>query len=128
MAAAMSLDDERLGTVLEQLGGALGFGLHFVPDSMRGEGGNFAATARSVPDGRGGECKIEVLVHLLVSDPKEDGPSIWALVFYFVDRRRVAPPGMSHLTLAFDEIEGRWRAKEWENDPYDEWTDEGLED
>ncbi|WP_224242640.1 hypothetical protein [Hyalangium gracile] len=69
---------------------------------------------------------IELLVKLLTTRMDDGSVAIWALVFFFVDKRRVAEKGKSHLTAAWRA--GQWAQRGWEADIYDEWTElEALE-
>lgn len=66
---------------------------------------------------------MERLVKLQVSRVESGEIEVWALVFFFVDKQRVAPAGQCFLTLQWRD--GRWSPRQWEADVYDEWT--GLE-
>jgi hypothetical protein len=53
---------------------------------------------------------------------KDDGDvAVWALVFFFVDKRRVAEQGKC--CLAVEWRSGQWVRRGWESDVYGEWTD-----
>jgi hypothetical protein len=62
---------------------------------------------------------LELLVKVLTT--RQEDVSVWALVFFFVDKRRVAEEGKSHLALEWRE--GQWHRRGWEPDEYGEWED-----
>ncbi|WP_342378713.1 hypothetical protein NVS55_04880 [Myxococcus stipitatus] len=66
---------------------------------------------------------VELIVKLLVTRDDDRGVSIWALVFFFVDRRRVAEEGAC--CLAVELRDGQWRRRGWVADANGEWA--GLE-
>lgn len=116
------------------LGAACGFALALIEESVIVEGGYLAATARSLASEPAPEpapvpaVRLEALAKILISPNEAGGSQTWALVFFFVNRQRVAPAGMSHLTLKLDrEGDGasRWVAVDWEEDEHQEWS--GLE-
>ncbi|AFE06384.1 hypothetical protein COCOR_05465 [Corallococcus coralloides DSM 2259] len=66
---------------------------------------------------------IEHVVQMQATQVDGGEVQVWALVFFFVDRRRVAPAGQCFLALQWED--GRWSSRRWEADVYGEWT--GLE-
>ena len=120
---------DMLESLVRDLGEACGFELALVDGSIIVEGAYVAATARSparssIPR----PVAMEALAKVLISPHEAGGVETWALVFFFVNGQRVAPPGMSHLTLKLEPDAGgasHWVAREWEADIYEEWT--GLE-
>ena len=122
----MSIADT-LESLARELGDACGFELALVDGSIIVEGAYVAATARSparssIPR----PVAVEALAQILISPHEAGGDETWALVFFFVNGQRVAPPGMSHLTLKRDPDAGgasRWVGREWEEDVYEEWTE-----
>ena len=66
---------------------------------------------------------IELVVKLLATRKDDGGVAVWALVFFFVDKRRVAEQG--RCCLAIEWREGQWSRRGWESDGEGEWM--GLE-
>jgi hypothetical protein len=69
---------------------------------------------------------MEVMARILVAPDQVDVPGTWALLFFYINGVRVAPPGFNHmkLKLACDSKGlARWVAGGWELDQYDEWSD-----
>ncbi|TQF16038.1 hypothetical protein FJV41_10170 [Myxococcus llanfairpwllgwyngyllgogerychwyrndrobwllllantysiliogogogochensis] len=66
---------------------------------------------------------IELVVKLLVTRKDDCGVAVWALVFFFIDKRRVAEQGKC--CLAVEWREGQWSRRGWESDADGEWA--GLE-
>lgn len=64
---------------------------------------------------------LELIVELLTTRMDDGDVAVWALVFFFVDKRRVAEQGKC--CLAVEWREGQWRRRGWESDEYGEWTD-----
>ncbi|NNB93403.1 hypothetical protein HJC10_04035 [Corallococcus exiguus] len=101
----------------------LGGTLQFVEGSERL--GNDAAGA-TLTEARSSPCPgvmVERVVELQVTQVESGDVEVWALVFFFVDKKRVAPAGQCFLTLQWEN--GCWRSRRWEADVHDEWT--GLE-
>jgi hypothetical protein len=115
--------EQNVAMLLNLLEGAIGFELRLVEGSVIRERDDVAATARSKRSEPSPEVRVEVLVQLLISTPEPAGSSIWALIFYYVNGRRVAPPGLSHMTLSFAKESSRWMPGDWEADEYEEWTE-----
>ncbi|RKG53696.1 hypothetical protein D7X30_29980 [Corallococcus sp. AB011P] len=101
----------------------LGATLQLVQGSERVGNDAASATVRdSMSPSRPGGV-IEHVVHLQVAQVEGGEVEVWALVFFFVEKRRVAPAGQCFLTLQWEK--GRWNSRRWEADVYGEWT--GLE-
>jgi len=66
---------------------------------------------------------IEFVVKLLTIREDDGDVAVWALVFFFVDKRRVAEQGKC--CLAVEWRSGQWIRRGWESDDEGEWT--GLE-
>jgi hypothetical protein len=64
---------------------------------------------------------IELVVKLLTTRKDDGDVAVWALVFFFVDKRRVAEQGKC--CLAVEWRSGQWVRRGWESDVYGEWTD-----
>jgi hypothetical protein len=64
---------------------------------------------------------IECVVKLLTARKDDGDVAVWALVFFFVDKRRVAEQG--RCCLAVEWHSGQWVRRGWESDVYGEWTD-----
>lgn len=64
---------------------------------------------------------IELVVELLTTRMDDGLVAVWALVFFFVDKRRVAEQGKC--CLAVELRGGQWHRRGWESDVYGEWTD-----
>ncbi|AEI63079.1 hypothetical protein [Corallococcus macrosporus] len=81
-----------------------------------------SATLEGVVGARHSGVVVELVVKLLVTRNEGD-VSVWALVFFFVDGRRVAEEGKC--CLAVEWREGQWSRRGWEADDTGEWV--GLE-
>jgi hypothetical protein len=79
------------------------------------------ATFRSVAGAPRPGVTIELLVKVLTSRLDDGRVAVWALVFFYVDKRRVAEAGKSHLAIEWKD--GAWHRRRWEDDEYDEWTE-----
>jgi hypothetical protein len=66
---------------------------------------------------------IELVVKLLTTRKDNGDVAVWALVFFFVDKRRVAEQGKCHLAMEWRD--GQWSRRGWESDDEGEWA--GLE-
>lgn len=111
------MTDADLDTLAAALGHAIGFPMAMIPDGIvRSHPSSVSATARS-PRG----ALVEVVAHILDSEPQPGTPSTWALVFFFVHRVRVAPPGQAFLTLSLAPDGQSWQVEGWEDDVHDEW-------
>ncbi|MCE9671599.1 hypothetical protein LY474_27710 [Myxococcus stipitatus] len=66
---------------------------------------------------------FDLVVKLQATRVDSGDLSVWALVFFFVDKRRVAEEGSCFLSLEWRM--GAWRRKGWEADVHGEWG--GLE-
>ena len=66
---------------------------------------------------------IELVVKLLTTRKDSGDVAVWALVFVFVDKRRVAEQGKCYLAMEWRD--GQWSQRGWESDDEGEWT--GLE-
>ncbi|WP_224368749.1 hypothetical protein [Hyalangium versicolor] len=64
---------------------------------------------------------IELVVKLLTTRKDDGDVAVWALVFFFVDKRRVAEQGKC--CLAVEWRSGQWVWRGWESDVHSEWTD-----
>jgi len=64
---------------------------------------------------------VELIVKLLTTRMDDGEVAVWALVFFFIDKQRVAPPGQC--CLAVEWHEGHWKQRRWESDEYGEWTE-----
>ena len=125
---------ELLERLVRELGDTCGFDLTLVEESIiDGEDGYVVAVARS--HGRASatrQVRLDAVAEILISPDEVGGTETWALVFFYVNGTRVAPPGRSHLTMRWapdGEGPSRWVARDWEEDVYDEWTEMGrLED
>src|SRR5262245_36021647 len=62
---------------------------------------------------------IECAVKLLTTRKDDGEVAIWALVFFFIDKRRVAKQGKC--CLAVEWRSGQWGRRGWEADVYEEW-------
>ncbi len=119
--------------LFEQLGEACGLPLTMVEGSFSNEGVFAPATARSWELPRAPlQVSMNIRAELLFTSIDDGSTEVWALVFFYIDGMRVAPPGHHHLTLRWERGEGvpaRWVRKSWEADEYDEWTEaERLDD
>ncbi|WP_140859939.1 hypothetical protein [Myxococcus xanthus] len=82
-----------------------------------------SATLEGVVGARHPGVVVELVVKLLVSRNDDGDVLVWALVFFFVDKRRVAEEGKCCLVV--ERREGQWRRRGWEADDNGEWA--GLE-
>jgi len=64
---------------------------------------------------------IELVVKLLTTRKDDGDVAVWALVFFFVDKRRVAEQGKC--CFAVEWRSGQWVRRGWESDVYGEWID-----
>jgi hypothetical protein len=64
---------------------------------------------------------IELVVKLLTTRKDDGDVAVWALVFFFVDKRRVAEQGKC--CLAIEWRSGQWSRRGWESDDEGEWMD-----
>jgi sugar (pentulose or hexulose) kinase len=106
---------------VQSLSDFLGCPLAFVEGS-ESLGGNAAAAALR---GRVGPPRpgvtLELLVKVLTTRMDDGSVAVWALVFFYVDKRRVAEEGKSHLAIEWRD--GAWHRRHWEEDEYDEWAE-----
>ncbi|NVJ19347.1 hypothetical protein [Myxococcus sp. AM010] len=82
-----------------------------------------SATLEGVIGARHSGVVVELVVKLLVTRNDDRGVSVWALVFFFVDKRRVSEEGKC--CLAVEWREDQWIRRGWEEDDNGEWA--GLE-
>jgi hypothetical protein len=107
---------------IDTLGVALGAPLVVDEINTAAEHGMATATAHATIK-LSEVLQLQFVVKILVSDCSISEPRTWALVFFFVNRRRVAPADFSHATLSYD-VEGQvWHFRDWEVDAFDEWGD-----
>jgi hypothetical protein len=106
---------------VQSLSDFLGFPLAFVEgsESLGGNAGAAALRGRVGPPHPG--VTLELLVKALTTRMDDGGVAVWALVFFYVDKRRVAEEGKSHLAIEWRD--GAWHRRRWEEDEYDEWTE-----
>lgn len=64
---------------------------------------------------------LDLNVKLQVNRMDDGDIAVWALVFYFVDKRRVAAKGGCFLTLQL--CGEKWERRGWEADVYGEWDE-----
>lgn len=123
-----SSDDPR--QLVRDLGQACGFELELVEESIFvTERVSFSATARSPQRSSASRAVfLEALAKIQIAPTEDGGTETWALVFFFVNGQRVAPPEMCHMTLRLDRAgdgTSQWESVGWEADVHEEWT--GLE-
>lgn len=104
---------------IRSLSDFLGCPLSLVVGSEVLEADAGAATLRGVVGPAHPGVTIELLVKVLTT--RQEDVAVWALVFFYVDKRRVAEEGKSHLALEWRE--GQWHRRYWEADIYGEWED-----
>src|SRR4051812_32731843 len=116
---------EALPQLAHALGEACGFDLTLVEESVFAEGVFIAATARSPSRSQAARPVVmEALAKIMITQNDAGGWETWALVFFFVNGDRVAPPNATYLTLKLDQsaVVSRWVTAGWEEDVYEEWT------
>lgn len=115
----------RLATLLDELGALFHGQLVLVPSSVGVEGAYGVATATVCPQ-RAELIPRALLLKLFVSEGDHESLE-WALVFSYLDGRRVAPSGtdLHHLRVVREVTGGvpRWRSVGWERDEHDEWRE-----
>lgn len=99
----------------------LGCPLRLVEGSETLEVGAASATLEGVAGPPHQGITIALVVKLLTARKDDGTVAVWALVFFFVDRRRVAEQGKC--CLAVEWRDGQWSRRGWEPDAYGEWTD-----
>ncbi|WP_235685344.1 MULTISPECIES: hypothetical protein [Corallococcus] len=108
---------------LKSLSLFLGCSLRIVHGSETVEVDAASATLEGMVGALHSGIVIELVVKLLVAQKDDGSVTVWALVFFFVDKRRVAEQGMCYLALEWRE--DQWCRRGWESDVDDEWA--GLE-
>ncbi|MFP2899322.1 hypothetical protein [Corallococcus sp. 4LFB] len=63
---------------------------------------------------------LERVVELQVTQLDSGEFAVWALVFFFIGKQRVAPAGQCFLSLQWKD--GCWFSRGWEADVHEEWT------
>ena len=106
---------------VQSLSDFLGCPLAFVVGSETLEVNAGAAALRGVVGPPRPGITVELLVKALTTRMDDGSVAVWALVFYYVDKRRVAEEGKSHLAIEWRD--GEWHRRRWEDDEYDEWTE-----
>lgn len=109
------------GEWIQSLSGFLGCPLRLVEGSEIVQVNAAAATLEGAIGPPHPGVRIELLVKLLTNRNDDGGVVIWSLVFFFIDKQRVAPQGKCLLALEWRE--GQWHHRHWESDVYDEWTE-----
>lgn len=112
---------EAVLTDIAQLGRCLGCELRPVADSVRESNDSVAIRALgSLPLGPALSLDLVAEVYTYADwAPEDEGP--WAILFVFMNRVRVAPPGCDYLVAVHRE--GCWSLKGWEPDAFDEWSE-----
>ncbi|RKG99333.1 hypothetical protein D7V97_31820 [Corallococcus sp. CA053C] len=108
---------------IQTLSGFLGCPLGLVEGSETLEADAASSTLEGVMGPPHSGITTELLVKLLVTRRDDGGLDVWALVFFFVDKRRVAERDKCYLTVEWRE--GQWARRGWEADAEGEWA--GLE-
>ncbi|MGC4064600.1 MAG: hypothetical protein QM784_08140 [Polyangiaceae bacterium] len=67
--------------------------------------------------------RCDVVVKLLVAGPEIESERVWALVFVFINGKRVAPSAADYMTFVYENAPAAWVFRAWESDVYDEWSD-----
>jgi hypothetical protein len=101
----------------------LGCQLRLVEGSEMLDADAAAATLRGVFGAPHSGVSVECFVKLQTARKDDGDVAVWALIFFFVDKRRVAEQGKC--CLAVEWRSGQWIRRGWESDVYEEWT--GLE-
>ena len=117
-----------LAQLVRELSDACGFDLTLVEESIGDEEDGYVV-AVATSQGRASatrQVRLDALAKILISPDEAGGTETWALIFFYVNGIRVAPPGQSHLMMKREpdgEGTSHWVAVDWEEDVYDEWTE-----
>ena len=110
---------------IQSLSAFLGSGLRLVEGSETVRADSADATLEGAVGPPQAGIPIQLIVKLQTTRMDTGEVSVWALVFYFVGKQRVAPPGKC--LLAVEWRDGQWHRRTWESDEYGEWEWAGLE-
>lgn len=123
--------DDKLSETIVGIASAIGYELTLVEESVIRDDGYVTATAegaRREPDNERQDSMgptYNVIVKIMSSVLDSGEKSTWALVFFYINRIRVAPKGKDYATLSLARG-GKWFMAEWESDVYDEWSELAL--
>jgi len=106
---------------IRSLSAFLGCPLRLVEGSESLEADAASATLEGVVGPPHQGISIELIVKVLTTRKDDGDVAIWALVFFFVAKRRVAEQGKC--CLAVEWREGKWSRRGWEADDEGEWTE-----
>ena len=113
---------DELGKLVDALARASGLALVLVEDSILVEGEYVAMTATSRGAAESHGISLSAIARVLVAEQHEGKRPTWALVFLYIDGRRVVAEGLSHVAFSLDD-EGEWKKLGWERDEYNEWEE-----
>lgn len=99
----------------------LGSQLRLVEGSESFESDTASVTLEGTLGSQSPSVIIELIVKLLSTREDTGDVAVWALVFFFVDKRRVAEEGKCYLALEWRA--GQWSRRGWESDDEGEWVD-----
>lgn len=115
-----TIDD--IHSLVVTLNDSTGLSLVLAEDSISIDDGYAVATALSKAVAAEGHVALEAVAKVFISESDDGDQATWSLVFFYLDGKRVAPQGFSHMTFVLDE-KARWRKVGWEADEYGEWAE-----
>jgi hypothetical protein len=102
---------DELQRLVGRLNHSTNLSLTLVAESLIVDGQSVAATAISGDRAKESSISLHAVAKIFISEPHDGSRSTWAFIFFYLGGRRVAPPGFSHMTFAFDESEG-WQKQD----------------
>jgi hypothetical protein len=112
--------NDELGKLVDTLACASGLTLALVEGSVSIEGESIVMTAMSRGAPRGRNITLDAVAKVFIAEAQEGKRATWALIFFYIDGRRVAAEGLSHVAFSLDDG-GEWKKLGWERDEYNEW-------